>query len=48
MEFQINTASVFMIEYTSHKKYILLRQGNILNLYFGEGKSTLKGFENKT
>ena len=29
---------------TSHKKYILLRHGN----NFGEGKNTLKGFENKT
>ena len=33
---------------TSHDKYISLRQGNILNIYFGEGKNTLKGFENKT
>ena len=36
-----------MSEDTSHKKYILLRQGNSLNIYFGEGKNTLKGFANK-
>ena len=36
-----------MSEDTSHKKYILLRQGNILKYIFGEGKNILKGFENK-
>ena len=34
IKFQINIPHVIMNEDTSHNKYILLRQGNILNIYF--------------
>ena len=37
-----------MSEDISHKKYILLRQGISWTYVFGEGKNTLKGFEDKT
>ena len=34
IEFQINIPHVLISEDTSHNKYILLRQGNTLNIYF--------------